>query len=71
MGDDQAVELGQAALLGFKLEEVGEGGGADRDGRDAELFEEDRGVDTPRRAAASIAASDEEEVGPVAEGIDG
>ena len=25
MGDDQAVEFGQAALLGFELEQVGEG----------------------------------------------
>ena len=39
--DDEAVELGQSALFGFELEQVGEGGGADRDGWDSNVFEED------------------------------
>ena len=38
---DQAVEFGQAALLGFELQQVGEGRCADRDGRDSQLFEQD------------------------------
>ena len=70
VGDDYAIEFRQAALFGFELEQIGEGAGADGDGRDAQFFKEDGGVDTPRRAGASIAGADQEEVRAVAQGGD-
>ena len=64
---DESVKFRQTALLGFQLQQVGEGRCADRDRGNSHLFEEDRGVDTPRRAASSIAAPNQEEVGSVAQ----
>lgn len=57
MRHDHALQLSQAALLSFELQQIGEGAGANSDRRDAEFFEEDSGVDTPRRAGASIAGA--------------
>ena len=71
MRHDYAVQIRQAALFGFQLQQIGEGGCADGDRRDAEFFKEDGGVDTPRRAGASITRADQQEVGPVAQRLDG
>ena len=64
---DQALKVAQPALLGLELKQVGEGARADGDRGDAELFEEDCGVDTPRRAGSSITRPNQQEVGPLGE----
>ncbi len=48
--DGEAVQLGQPALLALQSHELSELVRADDDGRDAFGFQEDGGVDTPRRA---------------------
>jgi hypothetical protein len=52
--DGEAVELRQPALDRLQPDEFGELIRADDDGRDAFGFQEDGGVDTPRRAGPSV-----------------
>ncbi|HJN93651.1 MAG TPA: hypothetical protein QGF05_13130 [Dehalococcoidia bacterium] len=54
MRHDDVVQLRQATVLSFEMEQFLEGVRADRDGGNALALEEDGGVDTPRRAGSSI-----------------
>jgi hypothetical protein len=48
------MQVRQASLVRFHAHEAGELVCPDDDGRDAQCFEEDGGVDTPRRAGSSV-----------------
>lgn len=48
------MQVRQASLVRFHAHEASEFVRADDDGRDALGFEEDGGVDTPRRAGSSV-----------------